>query len=478
MAAHPRPVGPDGPSREESHTAFLKAHPEYAETHAVDDLRARDFERLDREGHVYLDYTGSGLYGASQVERHSKLLLTSVLGNPHSANPASAASTRLVEGTRERVLHYFHASPDEYAVVFTANASHALKLVGEAYPFSPGDQFLLTFDNHNSVNGIREFDRARGARTVYVPMIPPDLRVDEKTLDLALAALPPGRRGLFAYPAQSNFSGVQHPLAWVEKARALGWHVLLDAAAYVPTHALDLSVIRPDFVTLSFYKMFGYPTGVGALLARREALEVLHRPWFAGGTINVASVQADRHVPAAGVAAFEDGTVDFGNIPAVALGLDLIESVGVANVRRRVHALTGWLLQELKGLLHGNGVPLVRVYGPLGLEARGATVAFNLQDPEGRVLDHLAVEEAAAREGISLRTGCFCNPGAGEVAMGLTREELEHCFVDGAGRMTYDDLRRCIDPHAAGAVRVSLGLVSNFSDVWTFARFAAGFLRP
>ncbi len=50
-------------------------------------------------------------------------------------------------------------------MVFTANASHALKLVGESYPFAAGDQLLLTFDNHNSVNGIREFDRVRGART-------------------------------------------------------------------------------------------------------------------------------------------------------------------------------------------------------------------------------------------------------------------------------------------------------------------------
>lgn len=37
--------------------------------------------------------------------------------------------------------------------------------------------------------------------------------------------------------------------------------VLLDAAAYIPTNRLDLSVVKPDFVTMSFYKVFGYPTG-------------------------------------------------------------------------------------------------------------------------------------------------------------------------------------------------------------------------
>ena len=73
------------------------------------------------------------------------------------------AMTQLVEHARAFVLEFFNASPDEYTVIFTPNASGALKLVGEAYPFAPGDQYLLTFDNHNSVNGIREFARARGA---------------------------------------------------------------------------------------------------------------------------------------------------------------------------------------------------------------------------------------------------------------------------------------------------------------------------
>jgi selenocysteine lyase/cysteine desulfurase len=130
-----------------------------------------------------------------------------------------------------------------------------------------------------------------------------------------------GEHRLFAYPAQSSFSEVQHPLGWVAAAKARGFDVLLDAAAFVPTNRLDLWRVKPDFVALSFYKMFGYPTGVGALIARHEALARLHRPWFAGGTINVASVQADRFVLAQGAAAFEDGTIDFASIPAVELGL-------------------------------------------------------------------------------------------------------------------------------------------------------------
>ncbi len=457
--------------------AFAATRPEYEKTRSLDELRAREFARLDEQGHVYLDYTGSGLYAASQIRRHSEMLLGKVLGNPHSSNPTSVESTHLLEGCRQRILGYFNADPREYSVVFAANASQALKLVGESYPFEAGGQFLLTFDNHNSVNGIREFDRARGAFTTYVPMVPPDLRVDDSILHGHLGAIDRRRHNLFAYPAQSNFSGVRHPLEWVTRASERGWDVLLDAAAFVPTNRLDLTQVKPDFLVLSFYKMFGYPTGVGALIARSETLGRLHRPWFAGGTINVASVQADRFIRAPGAAAFEDGTLDFASIPAVELGLDLLDSVGIETIHLRVHLLADWLIEQMLGLAHGNGRPLVRLYGPTNTDRRGGTIAFNMQDAGGQVIDHQSVEARAAERRISLRTGCFCNPGAGELALGLTRDELTHCFKESPGNMAYEDLRRCVDPHASGAVRVSLGIASNFADVFAFCRFAREFLE-
>lgn len=456
--------------------AFLDSTPAYLETAHLDEIRASEFSRLDRQGHVYLDYTGGGLYGDCQIRRHSELLQDGVLGNPHSSNPSSRLSTELVERARHRVLEFFSASPDEYIVIFTANASHSLKLVGESYPFLADDRFLLTFDNHNSVNGIREFDRARGAETFYVPMTPPALRVEDKLVHDFLDQVGPNRSNLFAYPAQSNFSGVQHPLEWIDKAQGKGWDVLLDAAAFVPTNRLDLSRWKPDYLALSFYKMFGYPTGVGALIARPEALEKLHRPWFAGGTISVASVQADRHVMAHGYEAFEDGTPNYTNLPAIEIGLDFLERLGIEAVHERVACLTQWLLERMLELRHPTGVPLAKIYGPGDTDSRGGTIAFNFYDREGRVIDHQAVEARANEVGISLRTGCFCNPGAGELALGLSRNELEVCFADDGATMSYNDFRQCINSDSTGAVRVSVGAVSNFADVWSFIDLAKQFL--
>lgn len=458
---------------------FETAWPEYAATHALDDLREREYSRLDRLGHIYLDYTGAGVYAASQVRQHLRLLESEVFGNPHSHNPTSGPITDMIEQCRRAVLAYFNASEDEYVVVFTANASQALKLVGEAYPFGPGAHFLLTFDNHNSVNGIREFARAREATITYVPLILPEMRSDEEKLQEYLGRACPGVPNLFAYPAQSNFSGVQHPLDWIPKAKTMGWDVLLDAAAFVPANRLDLSQWHPDYVSISFYKMFGYPTGVGCLVARREALAKLRRPWFAGGTITVASVQGDRYFLAEGALAFEDGTPDFLGIPGVEIGLRHLESTGLDVVHTRCRCLTAWLIHELLSLHHGNGKPLVRVYGPPDTRQRGATVALNLYDRAGRVIDHLRVEDAATGRRISLRTGCFCNPGGGETALHLSKSELVGCFAGHErqdSRFTLDEFRQCIDSKGTGAVRVSLGIASNFDDVYAFVEFVREFL--
>ncbi len=458
---------------------LLQQYHQYLDTRVLDDIRERDFQRLGLQNHVYLDYTGGCLYPDSLVESHQARLVTGIYGNPHSSNPSSRASTELVEETRSRILRYFRAVEDEYVVIFASNASGALKLVGEAYPFGKDCTYLLTFDNHNSVNGIREYAWAKGAQVRYLPVLPPRMRVDEIKLEEFLVSNQKGCNNLFAFPAQSNFSAVHHPLEWIEKAHAQGWDVLLDAAAFAPTNRLDLSVYKPDFVPISFYKMFGFPTGVGALIARKAVLSKLHRPWFAGGTITVASVQGEKHYMAQAPAAFEDGTLDYLNIPAVKDGLDYLDGIGIETIHERVLCLTGWMLSKLIGFQHSSGKPLVKIYGPVDTDRRGGAIALNFFDHQGNVIDHRWIEEMASRENISLRTGCFCNPGAGEVALEISSGELSACFnrPDHGQRLTYDEFRLCLNNKASGAVRVSVGLVSNFSDIERFLEFVVRLVR-
>lgn len=466
-------------SLDDAFDQFERAYPAYRTTHRLDALRATEYARLDRHGHVYLDYTGGGLYAESQLREHMALLRDGVFGNPHSKNLTSMAMTDRVESARRAVLAYFNASPDEYMAIFTPNATGALRLIGEAYPFAPGGRYALTFDNHNSVNGIREYARARGADVTYIPVRPGDLRVPDAAVRKVLGSARGGDGSrLFAYPAQSNFSGVQHPLGWIDEAHDRGWDVLLDAASFVPTNRLDLSLHHPDFVDISFYKIFGYPTGIGCLLVRKAAAKKLHRPWYSGGTITFSSVVAFDHYLTPGPAGFEDGTVNYLSLPAVEIGLNHIQSIGIETIHTRVMCLTGWLIKHLTGLRHGNGRPVVQLYGPAGTDRRGGTVQVNFFDPDGRLIDCVDVERMANERRISLRAGCHCNPGAREVALGFDREDLEPCFKD-AGRRSFDEFLQAIDGKTTGALRASIGLASTFADVYRCMQFAETFVdRP
>ena len=121
---------------------------------------------------------------------------------------------------------------------------------------------------------------------------------------------------------------------------------------------------------------------------------------------------------------------------------------------------------------------MVLVFGPTDMECRGATIAFYLLDPSGQVFDVHLLESLAGRELISLRTGCFCNPGDGEVAHHIERDEMAECFASKARPVTFSECHEIIRDATGkmpNTMRVSLGLASNFADVYRFMAFAASF---
>src|SRR5689334_1590280 len=75
---------------------FLRRHPDYELTRALDRLRVTEYSYLDEQRQTYLDYTGAGLAAKAQLRAHQERLGGGVFGNPHSVNPTSAASTELV----------------------------------------------------------------------------------------------------------------------------------------------------------------------------------------------------------------------------------------------------------------------------------------------------------------------------------------------------------------------------------------------
>lgn len=226
-------------------------------------------------------------------------------------------SSRHASDARSAILNFFNADPSVYSVVFTSNASAALKLVGESFPFfegglqlgrtQPKSRFILPIDSHNSVNGLREYALKASAEVHYISMdeehspslfIPssstrPFSSTDSQAENYLSPNGPvsPSSPSLFALTGQSNLTGRKHPLSILKRAKSLGYYTLLDAAALAPTSRLSLADSFVDVMVISLYKMVGYPTGVGALVARKDFLKVLRKQWFSGGSVSLVQVR-------------------------------------------------------------------------------------------------------------------------------------------------------------------------------------------
>ncbi|PRX14240.1 aminotransferase class V-fold PLP-dependent enzyme [Nonlabens ulvanivorans] len=432
------------------------------------DLRRKEYSRLCQQQHTYLDFTGGNLYAQSQLDEHQSLLRNNVLGNPHSGNPSSLLATQLVQEARDEVLTFFNASED-YQCVFTQNASGALKIVGECYPHNKDSHLLMLADNHNSVHGMREYCSKQGGSYSYAPLNYEDLMISDQDLEESLQQHAYKKNKLFTYPAQSNVSGVKHDLEWINKAQSNGWDVCLDAAAYVPSSPLDLKKYQPEFVAVSFYKIFGYPTGLGCLLIKKSAFHKLEKKWFAGGTVQYASVSNPFYFLADDYERFENGTISYLDIPAVTIGLNYISKIGMQRINERITSMTKYLYQSLKDIRYNDGSRFIHLFGPSCRETTGGTIIMNFFNPDGALISVYDVEEKANLMNISLRSGCFCNPGIDELNNHITNDGIENEFYTSDNSNRKDLVRKL--KNMRGATRVSVGIATTQKDLDYYVEF-------
>ena len=291
-------------------------------------LRAREYARLDAQDQVYLDYTGGGLYAESQLREHLALLSQRGLRQPALEQPDLAGADATWPSGRARPCSTSSTPrPTSTPSIFTANASGALKLVGEAYPVRRrASRFPLTADNHNSVNGIREFARARGAEVTYLPLLAPELRLGRAPSVWRAARPAPDPAGAqplrLPGPVQLLRRAAPAGLDRPTRRSAAGTCCSTPPPSCRPT-GWTCRRWHPDFVAVSWYKVFGYPTGVGCLIVRargaRPAAPALVRRRH--DQLRVGAAHRRATSLAEGETGFEDGTVNYLGLPAVEIGL-------------------------------------------------------------------------------------------------------------------------------------------------------------
>lgn len=430
-----------------------------------------------------MDHAATTLYAKSLIEAFSRDLTGNLFGNPHSASLSSQLSTRRIEDIRLRMLQFFNADPEVFDLVFVANATAGIKLVADALRDFDGSGFWYGYhvDSHTSLVGVRELAE-NGNRCLLsdaeVDGWIPELR--EKSAGAEASAR------LFAYPAQSNMTGRRLPLKWCKEIREATndesqkrTFTLLDVASLVSTSPFDLSdaSTAPDFTALSFYKIFGFPD-LGALIVRKDASHVFQRRrYFGGGTVDMVVTLGDQwHAKKESSVhdKLEDGTLPFHNI--IALDSALQTHRRLYGSMQNISAHTGFLAEELfrqlSSRVHWNGRKVCHIFTSSSdsrdLSNHGPIITFNLQNSLGEWVGKSEVEKMASVKNIQIRSGTLCNPGGMTTQLGLSEKEMKRNFAAGQRCGDENDI---IGGKPTGALRVSLGAMSNLQDIEMFVAF-------
>ncbi|XP_078488487.1 molybdenum cofactor sulfurase-like [Ciona intestinalis] len=455
----------------------------------------KEFSRL--QGLTYLDHTGATLYAKSQIDAYTHDLQSNIYGNPHSGNPSSELMLDTVHQVRNTVLAHFNVSCEEYDVVFTHGATEAIKILADNFNWTPASKFVYLEDNHTSVVGVREIVAQNDCEAICMFLNSGksafDLKnyspVKVKNISKLGDSNGSNRTGnIFAYPAQSNFSGCKYPLSWIHDVKNNdldlnmsfldsneNWYVLLDAAAFVPCSKLDLRENPADFVCLSFYKIFGFPTGLGCLLVRKSAEDMLlKKGYFGGGTAAGYLATSDYFKPRINLhQRLEDGSIPFLEIMALQHGFNILNKIdrSMKAVQAHTFSLIKRLYNELVALQHLNAAPVVKVYSHTDYSEsnlQGGILTFNIQRADGSFIGFNHVLQLAASQNIHLRSGCFCNTGACVRLLNLDPENVKHIFQGGR---TCGDHIDVIDNQPIGAIRASVGYMSTMADINSLLQF-------
>ena len=271
-----------------------------------------------------------------------------------------------------------------YDIIFTSGTTQALQIVAENFEWDDGSiiniggvvrrkQSILLYshNSHTSVIGMREPAMGKGGsfRCENLDDIsmatPKDFDmwandtssnpagdVDDDAAEYAFVEnenhIEANKaKHLLVFPLECNFGGTKSKARSIIKTSRMAqngkWFSMLDVAKAASTSPINLQKLDPDFACVSFYKIFGAPTGIGALFVKRSSRYVIapdvtdagwsrKRRYFGGGAVDIALPREDFMRPRSSplpLDALVHGTVNFRSIISLSSGLDEIQLFGM-----------------------------------------------------------------------------------------------------------------------------------------------------
>lgn len=297
------------------------------------------------------------------------------------------------EAARASVARFIGAPSAEH-LVFTRSATEAINLVAAGWVqprLRAGDALWVSrMEHHSNFLPWQRACRRAGAHLRIIELKP------DGSLDLESAAdLYGPRTRLIALSHVSNVLGVVNPIREiVEKARAQGIPVLVDAAQSVAHISVNAAELDCDFLAFSAHKICG-PTGIGALYAKPAHLDEMEPLLLGGGMVDEVGESHSRWAPSPGK--FEAGSPNLAGAVGFAAAVDFLNGIGMDRIHAHVQDLTRQALRALAT------IPDMQIYGPVDAIRRAGIVAFNSPGIHPHDMAQLLAER-----GVAIRAGHHC----------------------------------------------------------------------
>ncbi|MBQ2008743.1 MAG: cysteine desulfurase [Alistipes sp.] len=388
----------------------------------VESIR-RDFPILQRTVNgkplVYLDSGATAQKPERVIEAVNRLHREQNANIHRGVHQLSSEATQLYEQARERVRTFIGAASRE-EVIFTAGATASINTVAYAWSerfLHEGDNIIISeMEHHSNIVPWQAVAERRGAEIRVLPF-DEEGRLMTEQLDTLLDE----RTRMVAVTQASNTLGTRPDLrAIIEKAHAVGAHVMVDGCQGVVHGGVDVVALDCDFYAFSGHKLYG-PTGIGVLYGKRELLDEMPPFLYGGDMVDRVSFEKTTYAPLP--LKYEAGTSNY--IGAIGLGeaVEYLRGFDLREVEGHEMSLMRYAEEQLRRI---DGL---RIYG--STKDKCSIISFNVEGVHhydlGMILDKL---------GIAIRTGQHCAEPVmthfgitgmcrASIAMYNTREEMD-----------------------------------------------------
>ena len=388
----------------------------------VESIR-RDFPILQRTVNgkplVYLDSGATAQKPERVIEAVNRLHREQNANIHRGVHQLSAEATQLYEQARERVRTFIGAASRE-EVIFTAGATASINTVAYAWSerfLHEGDNIIISeMEHHSNIVPWQAVAERRGAEIRVLPF-DEEGRLMTEQLDTLLDE----RTRMVAVTQASNTLGTRPDLRpIIEKAHAVGAHVMVDGCQGVVHGGVDVVALDCDFYAFSGHKLYG-PTGIGVLYGKRELLDEMPPFLYGGDMVDRVSFEKTTYAPLP--LKYEAGTSNY--IGAIGLGeaVEYLRGFDLREVEEHEMSLMRYAEEQLRRI---DGL---RIYG--STKDKCSIISFNIEGVHhydlGMILDKL---------GIAIRTGQHCAEPVmthfgitgmcrASIAMYNTREEMD-----------------------------------------------------